>query len=387
MERCQRCILRLNTVAHNQEGVCVHCQKYPAEKKEWDAGKAEFISTVESFRGKGKKYDVMVPITGGKDSVFALYCLTKFVPKLRILAVTWDHGFNREQAWQNIHNAIKATGVDHVIYRVGGSEEVARKLILGFHKTFGSPCEVCMLQHIIMPMLALEYEIPLVGWGFIKGQSGIVYQKGLYPYPLKEISDSFFLSSRVFKTVLRYNLADRMDQIIAEIAAPFNKAIQAGNEVLFHSLILGYFFDWNLRDQEVVKLLHDEFGFVKPMEEMTHTSCMLVKIRGYREYLYPPKKGLPFLKKAVPGPMEFETSTLVRSGAVSREYGLEEIVTHGLCAAKPLDTIEEYNRIVGIDMDTFDKLSARKKPPFKFVLFGLWQMGLNVLGRVGFRHA
>ncbi|HEX3048884.1 MAG TPA: hypothetical protein VHY08_29325, partial [Bacillota bacterium] len=327
-------------------------------------------------------YDVMVPLTGGKDSVFALYCMTRMVPGLRVLAFTWDHGFNEEQAWQNIHQAVKKTGVDHLVYRIGGSEEIALKLILGFHKTFGCPCEVCVLQHFVIPKTALELEIPLVPWGIINGQNGVNYRRGLHPYTRQDIHDSLFLGLQVFKTVLQFNLKDQMNQILTEMSAPFKKALASENDILFHNLTLGYYFNWNLRDQEIVKLLHDEFGFIKPKDEMTHTSCKLAQIRGYREYTCPPKKGLPFLRKAVPGPMELETNIMVREGIISRERGFKELEAHAIGNVKPVAVIEEYNRITGIDMATFDRYFSRQRPPFKFIWFGIWQLVLSATYRV-----
>ena len=60
--------------------------------------------------GKGKKYDCILGVSGGRDSTYTLYNAVKL--GLRPLAVHFDNGWNSEIAVQNIKNATQILGVD-----------------------------------------------------------------------------------------------------------------------------------------------------------------------------------------------------------------------------------------------------------------------------------
>lgn len=116
--------------------------------------------------------------------------------------------------------------------------------------------------------------------------------------------------------------------------------------------------------------LRDELGFKKPVEMMMHTSCDLVRLRGYREFSgllndlrkpYQPQHDLP-------GQMEFEVAEIVRSGAISREQGFRELELHGIVDTPPEDTIAYYTETVGMSRAEFDKLSKKRRVPLTFIL-------------------
>lgn len=67
-------------------------------------------------RGKGKKYDSIVGLSGGVDSSWVLYLAVK--NGLRPLAVHMDNGWNSELSQENIENLVRKLNVDlytHVI--------------------------------------------------------------------------------------------------------------------------------------------------------------------------------------------------------------------------------------------------------------------------------
>jgi tRNA(Ile)-lysidine synthase TilS/MesJ len=66
------------TIIFDSEGVCSTCRNISTkqEKVDWDANKKEFISLLDSYRGK-YAYDCIVPFSGGKDSTYTLYSLVR----------------------------------------------------------------------------------------------------------------------------------------------------------------------------------------------------------------------------------------------------------------------------------------------------------------------
>jgi 3'-phosphoadenosine 5'-phosphosulfate sulfotransferase (PAPS reductase)/FAD synthetase len=79
--------------------------------------RSHFERLLKKVRRK-EGYDCLVPISGGKDSMYALYLLAG-VYKLNVLAYNFDNGFQSEKAAQNIQKGVKKYGVDLVIYKPG----------------------------------------------------------------------------------------------------------------------------------------------------------------------------------------------------------------------------------------------------------------------------
>ena len=112
LKRCTRCILpeTFPGIRFNEEGVCNYCLGYePIQVK----GERELEQILSKYRGKGKNYDCIVPISGGRDSAYALHQIVKKY-KMRTLALTVDSGAIMPEGYRNIETITKALGVDHV---------------------------------------------------------------------------------------------------------------------------------------------------------------------------------------------------------------------------------------------------------------------------------
>lgn len=115
---CTRCVMDTTVpeIRFDAEGVCQYChihdamdQKYPAEPT---ARAAALQSVVERIQeaGRGKKYDCVIGISGGRDSAWGLYNAVKL--GLRPLAVHFDNGWNSSISVSNIENVTRALNVD-----------------------------------------------------------------------------------------------------------------------------------------------------------------------------------------------------------------------------------------------------------------------------------
>jgi len=104
------------------DGVCNWCHRYDNFQRQlWLKGspQTQLERRIEEIRkrGKGKRYDCVVGISGGLDSSYALYTTVKKFG-LRPLAVHVDNGWNSERAVHNIEQIVNRLGVDlytHVI--------------------------------------------------------------------------------------------------------------------------------------------------------------------------------------------------------------------------------------------------------------------------------
>jgi hypothetical protein len=112
LQRCTRCLLpdSFPHIQFDDSGVCNYCHSDTrfAEQRE-----AVFTDLLDEYRGKGKEYDCIAPISGGRDSAYVLHqMVTKY--GMRTLALTVDSGFITDEALNNIETITSMLGVEHV---------------------------------------------------------------------------------------------------------------------------------------------------------------------------------------------------------------------------------------------------------------------------------
>lgn len=113
MKRCVACILpeTYPGITFDGAGVCNYCANH--QKATLRSGQ-ELTALLASYRNRGRQYDCIVGVSGGKDSSYALYYLAK-IGGLRVLAYMADHGFVHETAKDNARNVAEKVGVPLVI--------------------------------------------------------------------------------------------------------------------------------------------------------------------------------------------------------------------------------------------------------------------------------
>ncbi|PXF59972.1 MAG: hypothetical protein C4B58_02130 [Deltaproteobacteria bacterium] len=119
-KECSRCLLndRIPGVTFlGDSQVCSVCINYDQTWGNWSEKRKELDQIFDIARKKKRSFDVLVPLSGGKDSSYVLY-LCRRVFNLKCLAVTFDNGFLSDHAKQNISNACDRLGVDHVYFRL-----------------------------------------------------------------------------------------------------------------------------------------------------------------------------------------------------------------------------------------------------------------------------
>jgi N-acetyl sugar amidotransferase len=113
---CKECLLD-NTVGdiwYNEEGKCKYClihDELELKHPLGDIGLKNMEAAVEQIKkaGKGKEFDCIVGVSGGRDSSYTLLTAVKL--GLRPLAVHFDNGWNTDISVQNIKNQVEKLGV------------------------------------------------------------------------------------------------------------------------------------------------------------------------------------------------------------------------------------------------------------------------------------
>jgi N-acetyl sugar amidotransferase len=120
-----------------------------------------FEQLVRETRAKGRPYDCVIPVSGGKDSHWqTLVCLEH---GLHPLAVTWKTPARTPLGQRNLDNLI-GLGVDHVDFQV--NPVVERRFLLESLERFGTTAIPMHLALFNIPLtVAARWGVPLVVWG------------------------------------------------------------------------------------------------------------------------------------------------------------------------------------------------------------------------------
>lgn len=179
MRKCPSCLLPEGVpgAQFDSRGVCRFCREPAAtgtgpSAQELERRRTVLHYAIEQGRGKGQ-YDVLVCLSGGKDSL-ALLHRAKVELGLRVLAFTTDVNLP-DVAWDNIRRAIETLQVDHLVYRP--PVEFYNKLfryLLTHQEERGA---VYSVSYVYAPLfegdairVALEKRIPVVLAGYSPGQ-------------------------------------------------------------------------------------------------------------------------------------------------------------------------------------------------------------------------
>lgn len=118
------------------------CEAYPRGEK----GRSQWESIVEQIKkkGKGKKYDCVIGVSGGTDSSYLLHIAKEY--QLRPLAVNLDNGWNSDIAVKNIKKMTTALNIDLETYVVDYEEikDLIRCFMYAGHPWIDAPTDLAI---------------------------------------------------------------------------------------------------------------------------------------------------------------------------------------------------------------------------------------------------
>lgn len=181
MARCKNCLIPeivQGVTLSTADGVCNFCHQDAeqkntvAEEEARRVREADLEQTLKECRGQAE-YDCVVPLSGGKDSIYLLHKL-KHDYGLKVLAFTVDENIP-PLAWNSIRRALAKLDIDHVTY--SPSHAFYQKLFRYLLCNQEERGAVYTVSYVYAPLfegdaikLALERGIPLVLAGYSPGQ-------------------------------------------------------------------------------------------------------------------------------------------------------------------------------------------------------------------------
>ena len=102
----------INDIYFDKAGICKYCNIHDFLEKRYPVDSQRVLKIVEKIKhkSKGKKYDCIVGVSGGRDSSYLLYTAVKM--GLKPLAVHFDNGWNSEIAVSNIRHLLQILNVE-----------------------------------------------------------------------------------------------------------------------------------------------------------------------------------------------------------------------------------------------------------------------------------
>ena len=232
---CTNCVMDISDpeISFDENGVCNHCRDYFYRKRLLTPSpdqKAEQLQALIKYckdKGRRKKYDCIIGVSGGVDSTYVAYKVKEF--GLRPLAVHLDNGWDAELAVSNIHNILEKLDIELYTYVLDWEE--FRSLQVAFLKA-STPDSEIPTDHAIgalLKSLAAKDGIPLIlgvnfssesilpriwsqghmDWAYIKKVNNLYGNKKLKNFPHYSVYKRIFWERT--KRLISFSLLDYID--------------------------------------------------------------------------------------------------------------------------------------------------------------------------------
>jgi N-acetyl sugar amidotransferase len=342
---CQRCVQDISVpgIQFDDKGVCNYCHLHDELCKEFpndERGKNyldKLFSRIKK-QGKGKKYDCVIGISGGRDSTFLLYKAVKDWG-LRPIAVHFNDGFDNPVAGENMLKAVKKLRVE--LRTITSDWREAKDLKISFLKAS-------------TPDLNLGTDIGIAaaiyGVAHKEGVKNILIGQSFRTEGVKPLSWSYF-DGDYLRNVQKQFGKVKLKPWKAN-SPHFNFGIK---ELFYYSVINGIkgytpFYSMNYIRKDAEAILKKELDWVYPgahyFDDLYHS---LIK------YVHRVKFNIDLNMNS--------DSALVRSGQLNREEALER--AHGVYKIEKEEIIELCINRLGISREEFESYLKLEPKTFK----------------------
>ena len=346
---CRKCILTdaIPGVSLNRDGVCNLCDSDVHPRAPSTGGASNEQAFLRHLRRTSRgRPQVLFLYSGGKDSTYALYVLSKKIG-LRILAITLDNWFLSSQTREDIETTLKHLDtVSHVFIKPAWS--LVRSMFYhGFRIKPGSPVgdKAYLLGHACLPCFALityysiktalEEHIPNIVVATTPGQ---MTQKDI-----RDLTQHYRSAKDAFRSLavpaITY-LGEQDPEVANALAFSFYEKLRLAR------LKLVPFYEFVKYDEaEIYRTISRELGWVRPVDtDSCSTNC---RVNALGIYVHREWYGI--------SPYCIPLAADVRAGLVGRDEALAQI-------DGPLDmrVVEDVAKQIGV----LDLISEGQENPF-----------------------
>lgn len=348
LRRCSRCVLpeTFPFIAFDKNGVCNFCLNYAKNypKLDRETAIAEFEQMIDGYRSRDGSPDVLVPLSGGRDSCYGLHLIKKELG-LNPITFTYDWGMITDLARRNIARICGRLGVQNILVSadIRKKRDYIRKNISAWMKRpdLGIvPLFMAGDKHFfsIIRMLQRQTNIRLNIW------SSNPFENTDFKSGLCGVSPDFD------KPRFDYLTIGRNARMIAHYLKQFAINPAYINESLGDTI--SAFFSYYVRrrsdyfwifktvpwmEEEVNSLIQGEYDF-ESAADSDSTWRIGDGTAGFYNYIYVTSLGFS----------EFDTfrSNQIREGMMTRNIALEKIIREN----RPrIESLNWYFNVIGLD--------------------------------------
>lgn len=364
VQYCTRCVYPAASAApltFDEHGVCSGCRVNDQTKDiDW-VQRWQWLKDLTDEYRSNSNYDIIVPVSGGKDSYYQTHVAVKELG-LKPLLVTY-HGNNYlPEGEYNLQRMREVFDCDHIILRPS-TDTLVKMNRIGF-KLQGDMNWHAHCGIFTVPIqVAVRYKVPLILWG----EHGFMDLGGMYSY---DDFVEFTSQSRLEHGLRGYDWYDFTDNGLEKLGRPELKEGLRDKELLWaqypsdeeidevgvRGIYLSNFAYWDANKHS--KLVIELYGWQpaqQPFERTYRTISNLDDMHenGIHDYL-------KFVKFGYGRGSDHATKD-IRAGMMTREQGIEMVRKYDY--VKPRRDLERWLKYVNMTEENFDYICDTFRDP------------------------
>ena len=355
IQYCKKCVysaISASPITFDEHGVCSGCRVHEQKKNiDWQQ-RWQWLKELTNEYRSSNNYDIVIPVSGGKDSYFQTHIAVKEFG-LKPLLVTY-HGNNYlPEGEYNLYRMREVFDCDHIIVRPSVNTLIKMNR-LGFKlqgdMNWHGHCGI----FTVPIQVAVRYKVPLILWG----EHGFMDLGGMYSYnDFVEFTAKF----RIEHALRGYDWYDFTDDGLEKLGRPELKEGLRSKDLLWaqypsdeeidevgvRGIYLSNFVNWEANEH--TKLVMDLYGWRPaqlPFERTYRNISNLDDMHenGIHDYL-------KFIKFGY-GRGSDHACKDIRAGIMSREQGIEMVRKYD--HVKPRRDLERWLKYVNMTEEEFD---------------------------------
>lgn len=354
-------------ISFGEDGICDPC-KFAQKKRtdiDWKQRNEELIALCDKFRRNDGRYDVVVPGSGGKDSVMAAHIL-KFKYNMNPILVTWPPAIYTSIGRRNFYAWLDSGFANYTYHQ---NRKVHRTLTrLAFEKLCHPFQPFILGQKNLAPRMSVLLDIPLVIFGENEAEYGNAIVDNDKPtrdrkyYSAKNSIKDLFLggvSAQQLMEEYKFSLAD----LEAYFPTDPYKIEKVGTEVHY----LGYYQKWHPQETYYFSVENSDFlpNDYRTEGSYSKYSSLDDKIDWLHYYTTMTKFGI--------GRATYDAAQEIRNGDITRDEGIALIKRFD--GEYPHQYIKECCQYMGITHERFDEVIEEFRTPHLWRKHaGEWQL-------------
>ncbi len=346
LSRCTKCVLprSVRYLNFDSEGVCNLCRSGTKQAERTATEQPDSIEQIlERVRqfGKGRKYDCLVGLSGGRDSSYLLHQLVR-KHGLRCLAAFYPTPFTDKVIYENV---VRLVGILNVpLVRINLSHEFHRRYAVRMMRLWKNRPSVSVANLVCAPCkylnretfkIARKNDIKSIIYGgnyyeeFQFGGSAVEYNPGRHMTSfLSQAKKMFFIAIRGASLLARH------PSLLLRLPTAFKASILYLNphtpylRIRYPDILrIDYFLHVKYNEEECVKVITSELGWQLPRGCNCYwrADCSMAEV-----------KNLMFDECTGTDYFECYLSNMIRSGDITRQEALHRLQTEGKVSTQRL---------------------------------------------------